>query len=394
MNRKHIFIIALIALSLTAQGQTSLDKYLEMVVANNQSIKTNNLVFQYKSEQAKTGNTPDNPEINYGYFPGNSDALGVKEVFEVSQKFDFPTSYIHKSKMATQNANIANEAYRLASQEILLNAWECWALAIYNNKKLQVLTERKNEAQKLLNNYLKKQENGDATQLAVNKARLFYIDTQNKLRLHNSSAKQNSEALKQLNGGIEYTVTDSMFTPVILETWEALKVKLQNMHPEIGIAEQNKILADNGLKLSKSNWLPSFTVGYESEDVMGDKYRGIRGGVSVPLWKEKNAISTQKINVELSQQSIDETMLNIVSKYHQKYLYVEALNDNFNEFNKSLNSMNNNYLLHRSLELGQISAIEYFMELNYFYEVSDELMDLELEFQLNLAQLYDFTLVE
>lgn len=393
MIKKYIASSFLFLFALSLNAQTSLDFLFESVLQNNKTIKSYGLYYKWQKQANQVGLTPDNPEVEFGYFPGNSDAIGTKKVFGISQTFDFPTAYIHKKKLAKQGIQIADKEFQKNSQKILLNTWKSWAKAIYLNKKNVVLNKRQAQALKMLEFYEKKQSNGDATQLEVNKAKLFLIDIENKTRLQNAMIKQNNEELIKLNGGLPITIDDTSFTSRTLQNWEEIAQKLKEIHPEMLLAKQNELFANYDLKLSKAAWLPSFTVAYESEDVMGDIYSGLKAGIKIPLWQQKGTISAKKAQIAYTKNQSDELNLNLLLNYKQKHLQVSVLLANLSAFEEGLNQMNNDYLLARSLELGQISAIEYFMELNYFYEITDQLFDLELEYQLSLAELYDFTLM-
>ena len=392
MQSKFIIISLLLLLTVSSKSQTSLDLLFESVIKNNKTIKSYGLYNHWQKQATKVGLTPADPEVEFGYFPGNTDAIGTKKVFGITQSFNFPTTYVHKNKLAKQAALMADTELQKNSQKILLQTWKCWAKAIYYNNKNKVFNDRKSQAKKLLEYYEKKQLNGDATQLEVNKAKLFLIDIENKVRLQNSLAQQNNEELKNLNGGLPITIADTIFTNSILESWGEIAQKLKEKHTDIILAKQNQFITNENLKLSKSAWLPSFTIGYESESIMGDTYSGFKAGISIPLWQQKGAVSTHKAQIAFIEHQSDELNLNLLMAYKQKYMHVSVLLANLSAFKKSLSQMNNDYLLSRSLELGQISAIEYFMELNYFYEITDQLFNLELEYQLNFAELYDFTL--
>lgn len=392
MNKKYMFAGLILAIAINIKAQTSLDLLFESIIQNNKTIKSYGLYNEWQKKATQVGLTPDNPEVEFGYFPGNSDAIGTKKIFGINQSFDFPTTYIHKKKLAKQSALIADSEFKKNSQNILINTWKCWVKAIYLNKKNIALINRKNEALKMLVSYEKKQSNGDATQLEVNKAKLFLIDMENKARLQKAMLQQNNEELTKLNGGIPIVISDTTFAKRSLQSWDVLAQKLKELHPEIVLAKHSQFVADYNLKLSKSAWLPSFTIAYESEDVMGDIYSGVKAGISIPLWQQKGSISSQKAQIAYAKHQSEELNLNLLMTYKQKYIQVSALLANLSALEEGLNKMNNTYLLSRSLELGQISAIEYFMELNYFYKITDQLFDLELEYQLNFAELYDFTL--
>ncbi len=58
----------------------------------------------------------------------------------------------------------------------------------------------------------------------------------------------------------------------------------------------------------------------------------------------------------------------------------------------TLNQINNIELLKKLKDLGEISMIEYFMEISYFYQVYDDYLMIEKEYYLALAELFKYRL--
>lgn len=58
----------------------------------------------------------------------------------------------------------------------------------------------------------------------------------------------------------------------------------------------------------------------------------------------------------------------------------------------TLMTINNIELLKKSLSLGEISSIEYFMEISYFYHIYDDYLAIEKEYHHAFAELYRYKL--
>lgn len=391
-NLVLIMMLTVSALLPNAYSQQSLDSYLEAVRQNNKVIQSGNRYTEAKIMESKTGLTPSNPIFEFGYFPGNSDPMGTKKVMGVSQQFEFPTTYIQRKQVWNQETKLLETELLHQKQQVMLEAWKTWCNAVYYNKKTVILDERLKNAQLMVDYYLKKQENGDATQLEFNKARLFLIDIKNKVRLNTSLKSQNSKKMAEINGGVDFVTTDTAYKNTPPEDWPTIKSKIEKEHPLLKQLQAEQELAQRQLSLSKSLWLPDFSVGYESEDVLGDVFRGVKAGISIPLWENKNEMKKSKAALAYAGAREEEMLLTIYSGYQRLHTKATALYENLYEFNNEMLTMDNQYLLSRSLELGQISAIEYFMELAYFYDIEDELLNLKLEFQKAYAELYRFSL--
>jgi outer membrane protein, heavy metal efflux system len=62
------------------------------------------------------------------------------------------------------------------------------------------------------------------------------------------------------------------------------------------------------------------------------------------------------------------------------------------EYKNLMGTVDNAFLLDKALRLGQISTIEYFMELSYYYTAYDKYLHIEYEYQQAIAALYKYQL--
>ena len=57
-----------------------------------------------------------------------------------------------------------------------------------------------------------------------------------------------------------------------------------------------------------------------------------------------------------------------------------------------MNTINSNELLEKALTLGEISSLQYLMELNYYYDAYDNFLDLESDYYHVIAELNKYEL--
>ncbi len=62
------------------------------------------------------------------------------------------------------------------------------------------------------------------------------------------------------------------------------------------------------------------------------------------------------------------------------------------EYYAVMNFLNNTALLEKALRLGEITIIQYFADHNYYFSAYDKYLQLELEYQKAIAELYKFQL--
>lgn len=80
------------------------------------------------------------------------------------------------------------------------------------------------------------------------------------------------------------------------------------------------------------------------------------------------------------------------SELHQLYNQSVALKTSMDEYNTVLKSQNSLALLNKAIQTGQISMIEYFVDVTTFYQSMQNYMQLQNEYQKVMAQLYKYKL--
>ena len=76
----------------------------------------------------------------------------------------------------------------------------------------------------------------------------------------------------------------------------------------------------------------------------------------------------------------------------QKYEKMSNLKITLDEYKNLFSTLNNAELLDKSLSLGQISAIEFFIEATYYYEAYKKYLNTEMEYYKVVAELNKYQL--
>ncbi|MBA7528960.1 hypothetical protein ES705_21152 [subsurface metagenome] len=385
-------IIFFITFWLNSSGQSKIDSLLNQVIQNNEVLKANRKYQEAQSILYKTGLTPANPRLAYGYFPGDKVTPGRKETFDLIQSFDFPTTYVIKKNVSDNQVQHTAVMGKLVRQDILLKAELTLFELIYLQKVNFKFIQRKALAERLLKDFQRKMDHGDASRLDLNKARLEFLLANNNVRKNQSSIDQVIEKLTQMNGGFEPDIGDLGYPDIELHDLDSIIKNALNKYPDLEALRINKLLALNMVKLQKSKSLPSFEMGYGSEVVPGEHFRGIRIGLTIPLWENKNKVKQARVNAEHTELQAKSRISELISIIKQNYYQASSLKLNFEDYKKTISQSKNQELLGKALELGQISSIEYFMEIRFFYQLIDKYLELEKKYFQMLAQLYQYEL--
>jgi uncharacterized protein YlxW (UPF0749 family) len=129
--------------------------------------------------------------------------------------------------------------------------------------------------------------------------------------------------------------------------------------------------------------LPKASAGYMSEKVVGEHFQGISVGVSIPLWENKNTVKYAQAQT-LALQSIEtDRKLQFYNQLKIQFERAASLQQTVNEYRQAIQSSSNAELLKKALDQGELSLINYLMELSFTYQAMDNL--LKSEYELNKA---------
>ncbi|MFH1320474.1 MAG: TolC family protein [Bacteroidota bacterium] len=394
-NIRHFAFIALILIASNIKAQNSVDNILSEIAKNNKSIIANKQYWEAKKLQYKTGLTPYNPSIEYDYLKGTPANAGNQTEFYILQSFDFPTTYIKKKQVAVRQ--IAQADFQLAAyrQDILLKAKQHCIKLIYLNKKQAELARRLQNAEKLNNDYQKKLDKGDASRLDVNKAKLQLLNLQNDLRLNTSQINQLNQKITGLNGGtaIRQLADDTVYSLISAITdFSTLASTIEANDPVLKSLEQQKEINLKQVQLCKALALPKMETGYHSQAILDQNFQGAFFGITIPLWENKNTVKFQKAQVLFSELQVEQHKNEHSYETRQLYENYQNLKITLDEYQQLLSTINNTELLDKALKLGEISSIEYFLEISYFYSSYDKYLELEKEYHQTIAELYKYQL--
>lgn len=389
------FIITTL-LSFIASGvysQSTVNDVITSVEQNNKSIQSNKKYWDARISEYKTGLTPYDPQVEYDYLFGSPVGAGNQKDFSITQRLDFPTVYKRKKELSGQQIAQTNLQQQVYRQDILLEAKLLSLQIIYLNRKGTELNRRLNSTQKLVQNYQKKLDKGDAIILDVNKAKLQLLNIKNETRQNDNERQVLLTKISELNGGIPLAINDTAypFIPLIPE-FETLDSIIEANDPIIKVYEQDKKILQQQIVVQKAMNLPKIETGYHSQGILGQSYRGVHAGITIPLWENKNKINAVKSNLEYAISITETHRLGHRLENKQYYEQLDVRLKMVQDYKELLLTLNNTALLNKALSLGQITIIQYFYDESFYFTAFDKYLQAEWEYQQAVARLYKFQL--
>lgn len=350
------------------------DPYMKIVLENNLTLRTAREAYQVALLKAGTGNTPTNPEVEFAYLFGNSENLGNRIDFSVSQQFDFPTTYVHRSRVRKIRSSQAELKYLLTRQEVLLIARQLMIEGTYLNSHRILLEERLSQARAIHEGFRQKVEAGEEGQLASNQSMLHLTNLEGEYEEIRSNALNNQLAIKEITGGSSLEIGDTLLpgsVPIIRDS-----ILLAYRHsPDLLLFQHELELKREQKSLTASQNLPKLSAGYYSESVLDQKFKGFQIGVTVPLWENSNTLKNAKSNVLFAEADAERFTFQQEREVMQMLNRHNNLESRIQGLKEALESGNTLNLLALSLNNGEISLTEYFYASDFHFRNQQLLLE-------------------
>ena len=331
--------------------------------------------------------------MEYDYLNGSPADAGNQTEFSVTQRIDFPTAYGKRRRVSILQTGQADYQLAVQRQDILLEAQRTALQLINLNRQASELKKRHEAIDELYQRFQKSTRAGEGNVLDENKARLRLLDIRTSLQVNEAERRKQAGKLTELNGGQPIHLADTVYDSLPeIPDFETLDSLVQTTDPRLKVLEQQLAVEEEKVALARALALPKLEGGYRSQGILGQTYQGVHAGVSVPLWERRNTVKTQQAFSEYAQAQLEAERVAHRQEVKRFYEAYQALQGALENYQNLLGKSDNLRVLEKALRLGEISAVEYFMELSFYYEAYDKYLELEASSQQAAAQLLRFRL--
>jgi outer membrane protein, heavy metal efflux system len=391
--KKIMLLNSLLLLTFAIFAQTETSRILSEIEKNNTTLEVHRNLNEAQKMENQTGIYLENPEVEYHYLWGSPAAIGKRQDVAVKQSFDFPTSYGLKKKIAGVQNEQADLEYRMKRSEVLFQAKTVCTELIYLNAMHRELEIRERDAADIFKAYEVKFENGETNIIEKNKARLNLLNAQKAIRENETQRNVLLAELKRLNGGVEIDFSQNDFAPAELPAnFDAWFEENRKRNLLLQMASRQTEMREKQVKLSKALNLPKFSTNYMSESVEGEAFKGIALGMTIPLWEKKNTVKVAGLQHKVAEEMAADAQVQSYNRMKSHYEKALQLQKTLNDYTDVLESVNSTGLLKKALDAGEISLIDYLMELSLYYKTVDNILSMKNELYQALAGLYYYEL--
>lgn len=383
---KRILSMLAAAIACTAAGAQTIDDILGQVGENNLTLKALQQQLDAGADANLAEARLEGPEVEFGYLFGEDGRR--RHDFGVSQSFDFGALTGARKRLALgQNELLALE-YRTSRRDILTQARKLVYRIVNCNALIAEYTRRADNARAVEQAYRSGYEKGEFSVIDYRKAAVGLAEAEGTLRLCEVERAGLLAELKNLNGGEEIEITaceqETVLLPGSFGQW------LEQASGKSSALEYVRTSTSNSekqLSLSRSEAFPSLSVGYKSEVVPGEGFRGVSVGVSIPLWSAGKKISSAKKQLEAARLAEQDALVQFRTNAENLYEKAASLAESAAGYALLTDSDEGLRDLQKALDSGQMSLLDYMNEISYFYSSRELALQTQLEYLLAVADL-------
>lgn len=388
MKRITLFTAALLTFA-GMQAQNSIDQVLRNIEANNKELQANARLISSQKLEAKTDNNLADPTLSYAHLWGSKDKSETIGELVVSQSFDFPSLYASRAKLNRLKTNSFDGQASVFRQSILLQAKEVCLDIIMLRQQQQILQERLRNAEELAAMYKRRLQTGDANVIETNKINLELLNVKTEASLNKTALRNKLQELNTLNGNIPVVFEENSYPSVIFPSdYQMLKTEVLAADPTLQALASESAAARQLIGINKQGWLPKLELGYRRNTESGTPFNGLVVGFSFPIFENKSKVKiakAQSMNTDFLKES---AMLQAESQVAQLYREAQTLRSSMDEYEKTFQAQQDLDMLKQALTGGQISMIEYFVEVSVVYQSKQNYLQLENQYQKAMAKIY------
>lgn len=393
---KYFFSLLVLLLSMVIGfSQAGLKELSTEIIQNNTFLKAINAEIESQQLGNKTGIYLDNPEIEFSYFMGSPSEIGNRRDFSLSQSFDFPGSYGLKKDIAKLRNDQLKYLYDQHKSELIHEIISKIVELEHLNTRILELGSRLSHFQKIHDAFELKMEKGEATIIDLNKSRLNLLTLNKEIGIIEVNINMLKAELRALNGGNTLDLGNYSFKlkalPLDFEIWYS---EIRNKIPELKWLEMEMGISEKETSLTRKLNLPGFSAAYISEGVAGETFRGLSLGMDIPIWENKGKLAQSKANTASLTSMYDHQQMYFQTLLKKHFQTAKVMESNLLKFLEEFENLNDLKVLNKSLELGNITLVDYLFELGFFYESKDLIQEMQFQLNKEKSELFTYELLD
>lgn len=387
MRKQYMIGVVGLFLAGSLQAQNIAD-VLQSIERNNKELQAQLQLTEAAKMEVQTQNSLSDPTIDYSpFFAKGVDGVASSELV-VSQEFDFPTLYAARRQSGKLQQEVLDRQQQAVRRSILLDAKNLCLDLIRLNQEKALLDARKKNADELLTLFEKRLQEGDAGILEVNKMKMERMNVQTEVTQNNAAHRTALQSLLAMNGNLPLEFTADTYPQIEkISDYNALYDEIMLTDADLLASDAAARAAAKEVSVNKQNWLPKLSVGYRRNTSLDEKSNGFLIGGSIPLFSNRKKVKIARAQEVGARLQLDNARLQAEATVQSRYNEVLQLQEAMKAYDVPL--------MHETLDMlkqavmaGQLSIIEYYVEVDGVYRNLQAYIQIENQYQKLMADIY------
>lgn len=387
MRKQYMIGVVGLFLAGSLQAQNIAD-VLQSIERNNKELQAQLQLTEAAKMEVQTQNSLSDPTIDYSpFFAKGVDGVASSELV-VSQEFDFPTLYAARRQSGKLQQEVLDRQQQAVRRTILLDAKNLCLDLIRLNQEKALLDARKKNADELLTLFEKRFQEGDAGILEVNKIKMERMNVQTEVTQNNAAHRTALQSLLAMNGNLPLEFTADTYPQIEkISDYNALYDEIMLTDADLLASDAAARAAAKEVSVNKQNWLPKLSVGYRRNTSLDEKSNGFLIGGSIPLFSNRKKVKIARAQEVGARLQLDNARLQAEATVQSRYNEVLQLQEAMKAYDVPL--------MHETLDMlkqavmaGQLSIIEYYVEVDGVYRNLQAYIQIENQYQKLMADIY------
>lgn len=389
MNKSIYLLLSLSLISsLTARSSESIDSLANDIAMRSVGIESLRLENQRNIAEVNQQRQLADPEVD-GECLWGSDVNGNKFSIGITQEFQLPGYYTSRTKLVRAIGNYASIQERAAVIDKRLEAKKALINYIYA-VKIEALRDSIAKIWSGFANVTANQlSKGESTRIDLYKARLGAVEARRNAENARRTISEASNALAQLNNGEPLNIGELPSLPELKKVmdWSVYESEFNNNSPAVALLNSRRELLGRERAVIKAERWPAISLGYGFNNELGDKFHGIRFGITLPVYSRKIKHRIAEYNYQQATAESDVESATALSDMRSAYDLATSLWTEIELLRDLLDDDNDIKLLQRMEQLKTISRSDYMLELSEMMAARAAYLETERDYALAMASL-------
>ena len=218
---------------------------------------------------------------------------------------------------------------------------------------------------------------------------MYLADVQDQASRCGLQSDHVTHELQTLLGSDNYQLLQMEYEEMVVEAdFDQWFHRYEMNHPEMRMLDNRLSTSQQQLALSKSQWMPEFSVGYASENRVNETFRGVTVGLTIPLWSQQRAVKASRLALEAAQEEMSNQRYQLYNSLQCIYHRYAAMMDVVNNLKQALEQYNSVDLLEKALVAGEVNLEQYLLQVDSYYDLELRLREASHELEVLHLNLY------